>query len=62
MSKVCCASCGKEIQNGENVVRLQYGPAYYVKHFGVSGVPSKRDDVFCTNCIKSGNVAIRSNV
>jgi hypothetical protein len=55
-----CACCGRKLESGEPVVRVQYGPLYYCKHVGVTGAPAKRDDLFCQECHRSGNVAIRT--
>lgn len=55
-----CQCCGKKLESGEPVVRVQYGAIYYCKHTGVSGPARKRDDYFCLDCQRSGDVAIRS--
>jgi len=53
-----CQSCGKELQEGDQVVRVQYGEIYYCKHVGVSRKAST-DDYFCADCAANGHIAIR---
>jgi hypothetical protein len=65
--KIYCQSCGKELNEGDPVLRLQYGKLHYNKRAGLkkqkSGSRPNRendaDDYVCVDCIKAGNVAIR---
>lgn len=59
VNPVCCQACGKELHEGDFVVRLQYGKIGYCKHVRVTRKAST-DDCFCKDCVKSGNVAVRA--
>jgi hypothetical protein len=53
-----CASCAKEIEQGEECVRIQRGKINYSQHVSMHRVAAT-DDYFCMDCVKAGNVAIR---
>jgi predicted RNA-binding Zn-ribbon protein involved in translation (DUF1610 family) len=53
-----CQSCNKEIQDGETVVRVQYGKIGYAGHISLYRKAST-DDYFCEDCGRQGSIAIR---
>ncbi len=46
-----CASCGDNIYADDQMVHVQYGKLHSGRY---------KNDYFCQDCVKSGNVAIRN--
>lgn len=49
LPRKCCQSCGRELQDGETVIRVQRGTIMYSAHISLHRKAST-DDYFCENC------------